>query len=37
MLYNLAKNKDGRLTKDTVRSVYDGTLFYQLSQGKKMA
>ncbi|KAK8463073.1 hypothetical protein SEVIR_1G316800v4 [Setaria viridis] len=35
MLYSLAKDKDGRLPKDTVRAVYDGTLFYQLAQGKK--
>lgn len=35
MLYSLAKDKDGRLPKDTVRVVYDGTLFYQLAQGKK--
>ncbi|KAJ1280920.1 hypothetical protein BS78_04G268800 [Paspalum vaginatum] len=37
MLYKLAKDKDGRLPKDTVRAVYDGTLFYQLAaaQGKK--
>ncbi|CAN6233555.1 unnamed protein product [Urochloa humidicola] len=34
MLYKLAKDKDGRLPKDTVRAVYDGTLFYQLA-GKK--
>ncbi|EES07304.1 hypothetical protein BDA96_04G263600 [Sorghum bicolor] len=30
MLYKVA-NKDGRLPKDTVRAVYDGTLFYQLA------
>jgi len=36
MLYKVAKDKDGRLPKDTVRAVYDGTLFYQLAaQGKK--
>jgi peroxygenase len=35
MLYSLAKDKDGRLTKDAVRAVYDGTLFYQLAHGKK--
>ncbi|XP_066332447.1 probable peroxygenase 5 [Miscanthus floridulus] len=36
MLYKVAKDKDGRLPKDTVRAVYDGTLFYQLTaQGKK--
>lgn len=36
MLYKLAKDKDGRLPKDTVRAVYDGSLFYQLAaQGKK--
>jgi len=34
MLYDLAKDKDGRLQKDTVRAVYDGALFYQLA-GKK--
>ncbi|CAN6239517.1 unnamed protein product [Urochloa humidicola] len=34
MLYKLAKDKDGRLPKDTVRAVYDGSLFYQLA-GKK--
>ncbi|CAN6246206.1 unnamed protein product [Urochloa humidicola] len=34
MLYKLAKDKDGRLPKATVRAVYDGTLFYQLA-GKK--
>ena len=34
MLYDLAKDKDGRLLKDTVRAVYDGALFYQLA-GKK--
>jgi len=37
MLYKVAKDKDGRLPKDTVRAVYDGTLFYQLAahQGMK--
>ncbi|WVZ73783.1 hypothetical protein U9M48_022058 [Paspalum notatum var. saurae] len=36
MLYKLAKDKDDRLPKDTVRAVYDGTLFYQLAaHGKK--
>lgn len=36
MLYKLAKDKDGRLPKDTVRTVYDGSLFYQLAaQAKK--
>jgi len=34
MLYELAKDKDGLLQKDTVRAVYDGSLFYQLA-GKK--
>jgi peroxygenase len=34
MLYDLAKDKDGRLQKDTARAVYDGALFYQLA-GKK--
>jgi len=34
ILYDLAKDKDGRLQKDTVRAVYDGALFYQLA-GKK--
>ncbi|MQM12396.1 hypothetical protein Taro_045315, partial [Colocasia esculenta] len=31
-LYELAKNKDGLLTKDNVRSVYDGSLFYKLEK-----
>ncbi|OEL18129.1 putative peroxygenase 4 [Dichanthelium oligosanthes] len=34
MLYKLAKDKDGRLQKDTVKAVYDGTLFYQLAAKK---
>ncbi|XP_078160418.1 putative peroxygenase 4 isoform X3 [Carex rostrata] len=32
LLYSLAKDKDGFLQKDTVKSVYDGSLFYKLAQ-----
>ncbi|XP_019091225.1 PREDICTED: probable peroxygenase 7 [Camelina sativa] len=43
LLHNLAKDKNGLLTKDAVRGVYDGSLFTQLekqrssssSRGKK--
>ncbi|KAJ3694851.1 hypothetical protein LUZ60_000228 [Juncus effusus] len=34
VLYSLCKDKDGFLHKDTVRGVYDGTLFSQMEQGK---
>ncbi|KAM3225247.1 hypothetical protein ACQJBY_058160 [Aegilops geniculata] len=32
MLYSLAKDKDGFLQKDTVRTVYDGSLFAKLAK-----
>ena len=32
ILYSLAKDEDGFLQKDTVKSVYDGSLFYKLTQ-----
>lgn len=41
LLHELAKDKNGLLTKDAVRGVYDGSLFQQLekqrssSRGKK--
>jgi len=39
ILYKLAKDKSGLLQKDTIRGVYDGSLFEQLknqhSSGKK--
>uniref|UniRef100_A0A1D1ZET5 Putative peroxygenase 5 n=1 Tax=Anthurium amnicola TaxID=1678845 RepID=A0A1D1ZET5_9ARAE len=31
-LYALCKDKDGLLPKETIRSVYDGSLFYQLEK-----
>jgi len=30
ILYKLAKDKNGLLQKDTIRAVYDGSLFEQL-------
>ncbi|XP_044478273.1 probable peroxygenase 5 isoform X1 [Mangifera indica] len=35
LLYDLSKDKDGLLHKDTVRAIYDGSLFYQLEKGRK--
>ncbi|XP_044494538.1 probable peroxygenase 5 [Mangifera indica] len=35
VFYNLCKDKDGLLHKDTVKAIYDGSLFYQLEKGKK--
>ncbi|KAF3331545.1 putative peroxygenase 4 [Carex littledalei] len=35
LLYNLAKDEDGFLQKDTVKSVYDGSLFYKLEQNNQ--
>ena len=35
MLYSLSKDKDGFLHKDTVRAVYDGSLFERLEQERK--
>ncbi|XP_068659095.1 probable peroxygenase 4 [Aristolochia californica] len=32
ILYNLCKDKDGLLQKETIRAVYDGSLFEQLKQ-----
>ncbi|KAJ4816748.1 Caleosin-related family protein [Rhynchospora pubera] len=32
LLYRIAKDKDGLLQKDTVRGVYDGSLFFKLEQ-----
>ncbi|CAL0318485.1 unnamed protein product [Lupinus luteus] len=32
ILYTLAKEKDGLLTKETVRAVYDGSLFEQMEK-----
>ncbi|KAJ4764043.1 Caleosin [Rhynchospora pubera] len=34
LLYDLAKDKDGFLQKDTIRGVYDGSLFYKLEQAR---
>ncbi|CAN6478132.1 unnamed protein product [Victoria cruziana] len=34
-LYHLCKDKDGLLHKDTVRAVYDGSLFHQLADKKR--
>ncbi|EOA36672.1 hypothetical protein CARUB_v10012010mg, partial [Capsella rubella] len=34
ILHNLAKDKNGLLTKDAVRGVYDGSLFLQLEKQK---
>lgn len=31
-LYIVGKDKDGLLSKETVRSVYDGSLFYKLEK-----
>lgn len=31
----LGKDKDGLLQKDTVRAVYDGTLFWELEKQQK--
>ncbi|KAG9443931.1 hypothetical protein H6P81_015271 [Aristolochia fimbriata] len=35
LLYDLGKDKDGLLQKDTIRGVYDGSLFEQLKKKKK--
>ncbi|XP_038976522.1 probable peroxygenase 4 [Phoenix dactylifera] len=35
ILFSLAKDKDGMLQKDTVRLVYDGSLFYKLEAERK--
>ncbi|RCV21116.1 hypothetical protein SETIT_4G111900v2 [Setaria italica] len=35
VLYSLCKDKDGFLHKDTVRAVYDGSLFERLEQERK--
>ncbi|XP_044494869.1 probable peroxygenase 5 [Mangifera indica] len=35
LLYDLSKDKDRLLHKDTVRAIYDGSLFYQLEKGRK--
>jgi peroxygenase len=32
VLYSLCKDKDGFLHKDTVKAVYDGSLFERLEQ-----
>lgn len=34
ILYYLAKDKNGLLKKDTVRAVYDGTLFEKMAEEK---
>ncbi|MFS7899466.1 putative plant seed peroxygenase [Helianthus anomalus] len=34
ILYYLAKDKDGLLKKDTIRSVYDGSLFEKMAAEK---
>lgn len=35
MLYALCKDKDGFLNKETVRAVYDGSLFDRMEQERK--
>jgi peroxygenase len=35
VLYALCKDKDGFLHKDTVRAVYDGSLFERMEEEKK--
>jgi peroxygenase len=35
VLHSLCKDKDGFLHKDTVRAVYDGSLFERLEQERK--
>lgn len=37
VLYYLCKDKDGFLHKDTVRAVYDGSLFAKMEQEKQSA
>ncbi|GMH20342.1 hypothetical protein Nepgr_022183 [Nepenthes gracilis] len=37
ILYNLCKDKNGLLHKDTVRAVYDGSLFEKMEKEKKSA
>jgi peroxygenase len=37
VLYSLCKDKEGYLHKETVRAVYDGSLFTKLEQEKKEA
>lgn len=32
LLYYLCKDKNGLLHKDTVKAVYDGTLFHQMEK-----
>ncbi|XP_074588388.1 putative peroxygenase 5 [Curcuma longa] len=35
MLYNLCKDKDGLLHKETIRAVYDGSVFYKLEEERQ--
>ncbi|KAJ4824616.1 putative peroxygenase 4 [Turnera subulata] len=37
ILYYLCKNKEGLLTRDTIRAVYDGTLFEQMESDRASA
>ncbi|XP_070021808.1 probable peroxygenase 5 isoform X1 [Nicotiana sylvestris] len=37
LLYDLAKNKNGELTKEAVRAVYDGSLFEQMTMARENA
>ena len=37
VLYSLCKDKEGFLHKETVRAVYDGSLFVKLEQERKQA
>jgi peroxygenase len=37
LIYSLCKDKEGYLHKDTVRAIYDGSVFVKLEQERKQA